>query len=396
MTPQLPSPRAADEFARALDGTGSTAVADRYAELTRTVALLEAHPRPSPRADFVADLRQQLMIAAEEVLVPAAARPRPATVRTATVARPRRRERRLGAVAAALAIVAGTAGVATAAQSALPGSSLYPLKRGIESVELSINQGNHDRGNDLLSQADTRLSELHSLVASPNRTSPALVDQTLSSFTSSINRGSTLLFDDYQSGSGTADISKIRAFVAQAIAQLKSLSATAPPGTSGSFTQAADALAEIDQQARSLCASCSSRAAVQVPTSLADYSSARSLQALVVGPSQQASQLRAEAARAQHAAEREARAGGTVSSSGSSTATSGDTSTGSSKGSGSLSHPTSAATGSVTKLLKGLTGTVATLPGELQTTVDGVTTTVDGTLGEVTKGVTGLLGHKTK
>jgi len=55
-------------------------------------------------------------------------------------------------------------GVAAASSDALPGDSLYGLKRGIEDVKLTLTDGNTDRGELYLDQASTRLSEARRLM----------------------------------------------------------------------------------------------------------------------------------------------------------------------------------------------------------------------------------------
>ena len=55
-------------------------------------------------------------------------------------------------------------GVAAASSDALPGDSLYGLKRGIEDVKLGMADGDTDRGRLYLDQASTRLSEARRLM----------------------------------------------------------------------------------------------------------------------------------------------------------------------------------------------------------------------------------------
>ncbi|MFF7390039.1 DUF5667 domain-containing protein [Streptomyces scabiei] len=55
-------------------------------------------------------------------------------------------------------------GVAAASSDALPGDSLYGLKRGIEDVKLTLTDDNDDRGRLYLDQASTRLGEARRLM----------------------------------------------------------------------------------------------------------------------------------------------------------------------------------------------------------------------------------------
>ena len=70
MKPLLPAHRAAEEFASVIDGHPSDETADRYESLAAVVTLMRTHDHPEPRAEFVADLRSRLMLAAETDLVP--------------------------------------------------------------------------------------------------------------------------------------------------------------------------------------------------------------------------------------------------------------------------------------------------------------------------------------
>ncbi|PCG81321.1 hypothetical protein CIB93_36060 [Streptomyces sp. WZ.A104] len=55
-------------------------------------------------------------------------------------------------------------GVAAASSDALPGDSLYGLKRGMEDISLGMTKGDADRGEAYLDQASTRLSEARRLM----------------------------------------------------------------------------------------------------------------------------------------------------------------------------------------------------------------------------------------
>lgn len=86
-------------------------------------------------------------------------------------AAPRRRLRwrpayALGSLLMALALLAGSVGVAYAAGEALPGDSLYGLKRGIERVALTISPTDDGDARLLLRHADRRVDELGQLLQS--------------------------------------------------------------------------------------------------------------------------------------------------------------------------------------------------------------------------------------
>jgi hypothetical protein len=255
MTPLSPARRAADEFASVVDGT-RVDVADRYADLVDVVGALRTQEAPAPRPDFVANLRERLMDAADTLLIPVE-RTAPANV----VAFPdvaRRRQRRLNVAAAALVIVGGTAGVAAAAESSLPGDPLYPIKRGIESARVNFNSSESGKGQDLLRQASTRLDEVDGLLGSDS--SADRITDTLGSFQDSAIDGADLIFVAYQRSNDPDDITRLRAVLASQLNLLDDLAGRAPEGTDSAFDQARALIADLDQQARVLCGQCGSGA----------------------------------------------------------------------------------------------------------------------------------------
>jgi hypothetical protein len=282
-----PARRAAEEFASVVDGPRG-AVAERYADLLSTVDVLREQEIPAPRADFVADLRMQLMAAADTLLLPADAELAPVLPLSAPS---NRRQRRISIAAAAFVLIGGTAGVAAAAESALPGDALYPLKRGIESAKVSLNSSDSGKGQDLLRQASTRLDEVNGLIASD---SPAdEITSTLSSFEKSATDGADLLFNAYQRNGDAADITRLRTMLGSQQAQLNELSSKAPKGSRAAFASANALLSDLDQQARVLCSTCGPQGANRYVA----ISSAQALDNLLSGPIVQAQQAAAEAAR---------------------------------------------------------------------------------------------------
>lgn len=414
MRPLLPAQRAAEEFAGVVDGHPGDGVADRYVPLAEVVTLLRAHEQPVPRPEFVIDLRERLMLAAETELRPAAA----AAPETRQSLRPRRRERHLAAAAAAIVLVGGTAGVATAAQGSLPGDPLYPLKLGIEQASVALQPSDAGKGTDLLQQAGTRLSEARSLIA--ERAPAGQVAQSLQSFSSTAGQGADLLFRDYQGNADSQAISKVHSFATAQMAVLRELAPRAPAGTASAFQQAANTVAGLDQQAHALCAACSEGGPVAVPRDLVGPSSAASLDALIRQPAvmaaAQARLARALAAAAEAAGRSAARqpAGSTTAGSASAVPSSSSQSSGSSStpqqpaaGTG-TSTPVAAGGTAVKDLLDGVTqktgGPTSGLgdaTGGLDGTLGGVTGTLDGatgggTLGDTLTGtVDGVLGGLT-
>jgi hypothetical protein len=290
MTPQISARRAAEDFARVVDGSLQD-VADRYADLTSTVDLLRRQDIPVARPEFVADLRSQLMAAADTMLVPVE-QTAPSRANVITL-QPSRRQRRIATLAAAFVVVGGTAGVAAAAESSLPGDVLYPIKRGIESAQVSLNTSDAARGHDLIAQASTRLDEIDGLMSNGDSTSQ--ITHTLASFKRSATSGADLLFVAYQRDGNPDGLAQLRGTFSDQIAQLKALAAQAPPTAQPDFDSATALLADLDQQARVLCGNCGPDDGA---SSFVDLSSAPALGSLWTQPA-------AAAAADQLASERE-------------------------------------------------------------------------------------------
>jgi hypothetical protein len=292
----VPGQRAAEEFDSVLGGRATQDVAERYGQLVATVQVLSDQPLVTPRAEFAADLRSRLMIAAETDLVPA-----PPVVRRAPASRSQR-NRRLGSAAAALVIVGGSAGMAAAASGALPGDSLYPIKRGIEQVTTAAHVGDASKGSALLGQAGQRLDEIDALTSadSPNAD---LIASTAATFSDQANAGADKLFTAYQSDNDGADIAKVRDFTAANMSQIASIASSADPSTLGSLRDAADTLADIDQQAATLCAGCGGGAGTLAPPgALASGAAAATVTSLIADPVSRAASDLQKAVAAQQAA----------------------------------------------------------------------------------------------
>ncbi len=296
MTPLFPAQRAAEEFERVLDGSADDPTTARYAELLDAVEALRTAPEVTPRAEFVTDLRTRLMTAAETDLVAA---PRPVTPLPQTRAR---RRRRLGTAAASLVIVGGSAGMAAAASGALPGDPLYPIKRGIEQVGTVAHLGDANRGGALLDHAATRLDEVASLQAR-GTPAPDLVARTLDSFDSEAGQGADKLFVSYQADGDTQHINTVRDFTVAQMAAIADLAANADPATLNLLVDAADTVADIDQQARVLCGACGPTDAVAPPTVLSAGAAALSMDNLIARP---VAQARADIAQSEKAAREQA------------------------------------------------------------------------------------------
>ena len=282
MTPLFPAQRAAEEFEKALGGTATQAVADRYSDLLETVEVLRTQPEVLPRVEFADELRLRLMAAAETELVAA-----PNVVRLAP-RRTSKTRRRLGTAAASLVIVGGTAGMAAAASGALPGEPLYPVKLGVEQAGAAVRMSDATEGEALLRQAATRLDEVRALQAQGSA-DPELLATTLDSFRTAADEGSQKLFTAYQAEGNSQDITTVRDFTAAQMADVAALAErTSNPATDESLLDAADTLADIDQQARVLCRTCGPQAALAPPEALSAGAGAAAADNLLARPAKQA------------------------------------------------------------------------------------------------------------
>ncbi|GGV17302.1 hypothetical protein GCM10010275_68540 [Streptomyces litmocidini] len=184
--------RRANAFAQALEDRASEDAAAEQpeapaepaepAEQGRLLALangLGELPRPQLDPEVKVVQRAQLVAAMEAMLLEgsAAASPTVPEQRTSTgkgshrasplrKLRPRSRwTKGLAAGGLTVGVAAGAfGGVAAASSDALPGDSLYGLKRGMEDIKLGMADDDADRGGIYLDQASTRLSEARRLM----------------------------------------------------------------------------------------------------------------------------------------------------------------------------------------------------------------------------------------
>ncbi|HEU4511561.1 MAG TPA: DUF5667 domain-containing protein [Nocardioidaceae bacterium] len=252
MTSLFQARRRAEEFAAAVDG-GAESRRDGSEEITTLLGLvstLREQAPVEPRAEFASDLRSRLMLEAETAL-------RPETANLLLPQRERgRRERRLVAAASAFVLVGGTATMAAAAQSSLPGDALYPIKRGIEQAEAGLNMSTAGKGKDLLSQASDRLVEVEGLVGTESARSAPRVPETLADFSGSADEGATLLFDAFRESADPEAIVAVRTFTTEGIATLEALADEVPDDAQDELAAAAMLLQEIDSEATALCGGC--------------------------------------------------------------------------------------------------------------------------------------------
>lgn len=259
MTPAFSARRRADDFEALVSRSDHTPLTERdardFAALLAVVEDLRAVPEVTARPEFVGDLREQLMAAADTALVPASDPARDA--RAPTPLRSPRRQRRFSVLLGGAALVGATATVAVAAQTALPGESLYPVKRGIESAQLQLVSG-PDRGRAQLANAADRLTELEALSAEDDDARMAtLAADTLESFTDQADEGGELLLQAYAETDDRDLVEEVHDFNVSSMSRLGALEEALPTDTTDALSAAAEVLLDLDVRAANACPVCS-------------------------------------------------------------------------------------------------------------------------------------------
>ncbi|MET7642426.1 DUF5667 domain-containing protein [Streptomyces sp. NPDC005426] len=108
-------------------------------------------------------------------------------------------------------------GVAAASSDALPGDSLYGLKRGMEDIHLGLADGDTDRGEVYLDQASTRLSEARRLMERArsgdlDHEQLGEVRRTLNGMTHDATEGHRLLHSAYERDGAIGPIQTLDSF----------------------------------------------------------------------------------------------------------------------------------------------------------------------------------------
>jgi len=255
MTAAFSARRRADEFeallSRGADSSLSEHDTQKYADLLEVVSDLRSLPEVTARPEFVGSLRERLMAEADTALV----RQPPAPQRLAMPATTRRRDRRLGALLGGVALVGATASMAVAAQTALPGESLYGVKRGIEAAQVRLADDESQRGRTLLAQADTRLLELEQLAAGDGGREQ-LIPDTLDAFTEQSSTGVRSLLTSYDRGV-EQDAQHARDFTAASLERLDALEEQLPESARDELLAAGRTLTDLDLEVSSACPVCS-------------------------------------------------------------------------------------------------------------------------------------------
>ncbi|MGW7417167.1 DUF5667 domain-containing protein [Streptomyces sp. NPDC054863] len=238
--------RRANAFAQALEdqdlqGTaaeqpeGTAGAAERPADqgaLLSLVTGLGGLPAPEMDPEVKVVQRAQLVAAMEAMMLEGTAAgptgpqvPEQRTGRGAHRAtalrklRPRSRwSKGLAAGGLTVGVVGGAfGGVAAASSNALPGDSLYGLKRGMEDLKLTMADDESDRGQIYLDQASTRLQEARRLMergraADLDHEQLGEVRRTLTGMKHDVGEGHRLLHEAYERDGNIGPIEALNAF----------------------------------------------------------------------------------------------------------------------------------------------------------------------------------------
>jgi Domain of unknown function (DUF5667) len=268
MTPVFGARRRAEEFHSLVEDPSTGGLHDaRYAEFLDIVSSLRDTPAAQPRPEFVANLRERLMTAAETELVVSADEARLTLPVRRTTRRPAR-DRRIAAAAAGVALVGATTSMAVAAQSALPGDALYPLKRLIEGAQTGVEVNEGDKGATLLANASGRLAEITALSRDGSLDDSAAIEDTLNTFTRQSIEASDLLLADYSATGNEQSIAELRDFTGKSMRTLAELEAVVPDQARDELLRAARILTQIDAQAQQACPSCGGDGIDEIPAIL--------------------------------------------------------------------------------------------------------------------------------
>lgn len=261
MSPAFTSRRRADRFHELVSGRTTHASAGDLDELVDLVRDLRAVPQVAPRPEFSADLRARLMTEADTAL----ATLDPAEARLRMPGRRPAKDRRIATVLGGAALLGATTSMAVAAQSALPGDTLYPIKRALEAAEVEVADDEASRAETLLANASGRLDEVTALVVRGTDTGIAETPSTLEDFTNQAREASDVVLESYEQDPDPTAIKDLRDFTHASMEQLLDLEAQLPAEAHDELVEAARTLTAIDDRARQLCPSCGGAGITEIP-----------------------------------------------------------------------------------------------------------------------------------
>jgi hypothetical protein len=270
----------AESFAHAVDhGPRHSSRLSDDPELTTAVELVErlrTVGAVAPRPEFTAELRHRLLeqAAARAATTPTLVRsspdspedppPREDDDASVTDIRHRHgRSLRLVASTAALVLLGGGIGSAAAAQQAMPGETLYGMKRSIENVSTEVSVGDNSRGRRDLEHAMTRLAEVSTLVEDGG--SVATINGTLDTFSAQARRGVSRLVASYQQDFDITSITAVTTFITSARRAIGVLAPKLPPESLKAAVEALATIEQLSQHTAAACPKCAKPGPVKTP-----------------------------------------------------------------------------------------------------------------------------------
>lgn len=267
MSPAFPSRRRAEQFEALLEGTVAEAPTAELAELLALAGELRALPEVAPRPEFAAALRERLMSEAPAALAAGVSTKERLTVgrRTPGAAR---RERRIGLALAAFSLVGATTASAVAAQSSLPGDTLYPVKRLLEDARTTLAMGDEAKADLLLSHADERLDEVRALGAEGADARP--IEQALADYAAQADQASDLVLQEYAEDQNANSLTDLQTFTQHGVTTISELTGVLPMSVDDALAHAAQTLVTIDQAVTEACPACGLGGLSDLPSTVLD------------------------------------------------------------------------------------------------------------------------------
>jgi hypothetical protein len=144
--------------------------------------------------------------------------------------------------------------MAVASQAAVPGDVLYPVKRVIESAQVSLKADDGDKATALLDLADRRLGETRQLII--HGAPAANVNSALQDVEDHTAKAADLTFADHRATGDTAGMNRLSSFTHRAIADLTSLSPLVATDSRPALMSAVQALRNTQAATLDACPTC--------------------------------------------------------------------------------------------------------------------------------------------
>lgn len=241
-----------EELAQLLDGDLRADAASRHVtsllELSQAVRDEVVLERPDPA--FRAALRAELIEAVESAPLPLMARVRDAIwERGARI----KRSAKLATASATASMMIGSMGVAAAAQSAVPGDTLYGVKSATESLRFALASGLEETGRLHLAMAQERLDEL---TEGLDRMSSEQVIDTLTRMDASSEAGAEALLAAFAERPSLEILDDLQAFTARQRTVLSRLFGQLPMETRPYAERSLELLGLIDASVATAAENC--------------------------------------------------------------------------------------------------------------------------------------------